>query len=61
MLTTSDRPITLTVFSKYGQQAERFTSLEGARLRAAALYGDLAVRITDEAGTEYRRYGIGNV
>lgn len=58
---TQPPAITLSVFGRYGTFTETFGSVEQARLRAAALYGDLPVRITDAAGTEYRRYGLGNV
>lgn len=47
---------TLTIYSKYGVQTETMQTLEGARLRACALYNDLAVKITDSDGREYRRY-----
>lgn len=47
---------TLTVHGKYGTFTETMQTLEGARLRACALYNDLAVTITDADGKEYRRY-----
>lgn len=47
---------TITVHGKYGPFTETFDSVGGARLRAAALYGDLPVTITDQTGREYRRY-----
>jgi len=51
---------TITVHGSYGNFTETFDSLEGARLRATALYGDLSVTINDNNGTEYRRYGFGS-
>lgn len=48
---------TLTIYGKYGPFTETFDSPDGARLRAAALYNDLPVTITDNDGREYRRYG----
>jgi len=52
---------TLTIHGKYGTFTETFTTLEGARLRAAALYGDLPVSITGTDGAEYRRFGLGSI
>ena len=51
----------LTIHGPYGDFTETFGSLEGTRLRAAALYGDLPVTINDNNGKEYRRYGFGSV
>lgn len=52
---------TLTIHGPYGNFTETHQSLEGVRLRATALYGDLPVTINDNDGKEYRRYGFGSV
>lgn len=47
---------TMTIASKYSTWSETTNSLEGARLRAAAIYGDCIVVITDKDGKTYSRY-----
>lgn len=50
---------TLTITGAYGEFTDTVDSLEGARIRAAAVYYDCYVRITDEQGRHYERYGLG--
>lgn len=51
---------TLTVHpARYAEFSEQIDSLEGARIRASAVFYDSPVTITDEAGNEYSRYGMG--